>query len=412
MGAPPVVEVEKHDDLRALLTANDPPPSEAVTSRTWSGLYRARAAAGLIPRLTTVLGTASLGSTALAVGWKIGRTLDTKWLHFSYQEPAPDPSLLNPQAWQWDRWPTPLYCSNGGPCVGTDQWVLDVGGGNVWVMQDREAPNPRHPQYWVRGDAFESYLASNPSFGATFTRHDEATPGTWACVSSYQGCFLVTRSAAQMEQRIVVDQPMSDWTAQSSSATTTGFAPAADPGFASPEMQAAREAILADPYAALEIGRLIDPTWEGEPFTWPAPNPIETYPAYVARLRTEGWLGTATVDELSPLESDPAYGAAGIPCTTVEDGDVIGSGAAVTFYRNSSVFSSDEHGSGAEAAVAETPRRSATGSANSTISSATIRSRAVGRARSRRGVPMCSIRNAPPHGRCSAMPVCSIRTAT
>jgi hypothetical protein len=137
MGAPPVVEVEKHDDLRALLTANDPPPSEAVTSRTWSGLYRARAAAGLIPRLTTVLGTASLGSTALAVGWKIGRTLDTKWLHFSYQEPAPDPSLLNPQAWQWDRWPTPLYCSNGGPCVGTDQWVLDVGGGNVWVMQDR-----------------------------------------------------------------------------------------------------------------------------------------------------------------------------------------------------------------------------------------------------------------------------------
>jgi hypothetical protein len=345
MGAPPVVEVEKHDDLRALLTANDPPPSEAVTSKTWSGLYRARAAAGLIPRLTSALGTASLGGTALAVGWKIGRTLDTKWLHFSYQEPAPDPSLFNPQAWQWDRWPTPLYCANGGPCVGTDQWVLDVGGGNVWVMQDREAPNPRHPQYWVRGDAFESYLSANPSFG-TFTRHEEATPGTWACVSSYQGCFLVTRNAAQMEQRIVVDQPMIDWTTQASSATTTGFAPAADPGYASPEMQAARQAILADPYSSLEIGRLIDPTWEGEAFAWPAPNPTETYPAYVNRLRADGWLGTATVDELSPLESDPAYGPSGIPCTTVENGDVIGSGSAVTFYRNSTVFSSDEHGSG------------------------------------------------------------------
>ncbi|HEU0337043.1 MAG TPA: hypothetical protein VFR43_10845 [Gaiellaceae bacterium] len=32
--------MEKHDDLRASLTANDPPTSEAVTSKTWSGLYR------------------------------------------------------------------------------------------------------------------------------------------------------------------------------------------------------------------------------------------------------------------------------------------------------------------------------------------------------------------------------------
>lgn len=213
-----------------------------------------------------------------------------------------------------------------------------------------------------------------------------------------------------MEQRIVVDQPMTDWTTRSHSATTTGFAPAADPGYASPEMQAARQAILADPYTALEIGRLIDPTWEGEPFTWPAPNSIEAYPAYAARLRTEGWLGTAMVDELSPLESDPAYGPAGTPCTTVENADVVGSGAAVTFYRNSSVFSSDEHGSGGGSCGGGdiTPRDDRICEFNDAISNDSLKG--SWEERIAEWGPYILDRSAPPHGRCFATSAFSTKT--
>jgi hypothetical protein len=45
------------------------------------------------------------------------------------------------------------------------------------------------------------------------------------------------------------------------------------------------------PEVDLRVGTILDPAYEGETFTWPAPQVTETYNAYVARLQALGWFG-------------------------------------------------------------------------------------------------------------------------
>jgi hypothetical protein len=70
----------------------------------------------------------------------------------------------------------------------------------------------------------------------------------------------------------------------------------------------------------------------------PSPALYETYEDYVARLRSRGWLGAATVVELGIDEGDPAYGARGVPCTSVRVGVRTPPEADITFYVNPSIF--------------------------------------------------------------------------
>lgn len=114
------------------------------------------------------------------------------------------------------------------------------------------------------------------------------------------------------------------------------------PLFDAPTAQEARDTLLGDPNVALELGRILDPAWEGEPFEWLPAQPLESYEAYVTRLRAAGWLGTATKMTLGPANGDPEYGASGVPCTSVAAGAQIGAGTGVAIYENPAIFGSDD----------------------------------------------------------------------
>ena len=120
--------------------------------------------------------------------------------------------------------------------------------------------------------------------------------------------------------------------------TTNAFSPAAD---------SIRDALMAgDDETDVKIGQLIDPGYEGEEFEWSSAEPLESYSAYLARLRTAGWLGTATVVTLQDTDGDPDFGASGVPCTSVASGAVIGSTTPVTIYKNATTFGSGYPSSG------------------------------------------------------------------
>src|SRR4051794_23759374 len=56
-------------------------PAAYVDAR--GALWRARIAAGFLPKLSSAITTLTLGTAAFQLGWKIGRTIDTKWLHLT-----------------------------------------------------------------------------------------------------------------------------------------------------------------------------------------------------------------------------------------------------------------------------------------------------------------------------------------
>jgi hypothetical protein len=75
--------------------------------------HKVSVAAKALPALR-VVGTLGLGTTAFAVGWKIGRTIDTKWLHLSGDIGVDTTAAVNVR-WQFGQW-----C---GPCP-ADAWHL------------------------------------------------------------------------------------------------------------------------------------------------------------------------------------------------------------------------------------------------------------------------------------------------
>jgi len=73
---------------------------------------------------------------------------------------------------------------------------------------------------------------------------------------------------------------------------------------------------LPAPGATVDVTGVINvdlnPDTDAMPFLLPQPDANETYPEYLARLRELGWVGTATLTELSDALSDPDTGPLGV----------------------------------------------------------------------------------------------------
>lgn len=93
-------------------------------------LMAVRSAAGVLPALST-LGSIAAGIAAFDVGWKIGRGIDTKWLHLTKNEPTVAASTTTVLKWWWvsphqveDRSITQYFCASYFPnatgCAYTD----------------------------------------------------------------------------------------------------------------------------------------------------------------------------------------------------------------------------------------------------------------------------------------------------
>jgi hypothetical protein len=96
-------------------------------------LMAVRTAAGVLPSLSTI-GTIGAGIAAFDVGWKIGRGIDTKWLHLTRNEPTVATSTYLDGAWfqasraeVLDRTVTQYFCTAYFPdatgCDYTTAWT-------------------------------------------------------------------------------------------------------------------------------------------------------------------------------------------------------------------------------------------------------------------------------------------------
>lgn len=294
----------------------------AATPEARSLLEKARRRAGTMPKLR-VLGTIGLGITAFELGWKIGRTIDTRWLHLSASA-AVGTTALNSAAqhrvaavkWQWRLAGS---CSFHG-CTGI--WQIPSDG---WYLEWRECSNA------CASPTVNSAAFTNPNANIGLLVAAGAPVGE--AVQTGTGVYMWSASEAGMEAEIAsdanevyVDQPFSRY--------STMTLPA-DPGAQSTAAADIREGLLGGgPAADLEIGVVVDPSWQGEPFEWSASVPEETYTVYLARLRAAGWLGALTVVNLDSSNGDVDYGLGGVPCTSVMPGTTVGSGSGATFYVN------------------------------------------------------------------------------
>lgn len=302
--------------------------------------FRIRRSTGILPQpgaATTGLGTglntgrllARVGTVGVLVGafgfgWKIGRAVDTKWLHFS-GDAGHFSGAMSSEQWKYYTAGTDTH----GGATPNAHWTYEynTGGG---MRQALSACNTLSCAGFD-GDQLAAYQASWPVAGTAGT----LTLGTLVVVGA-AGSFpqyVRTMTPEQMEARFHPDGAMEPWTSQAFSVSDTCGScgdltgtPSVVPSAVSAVATAAPAAQAAMAHTWVTIpepgfiqapsptypGGVEDP-WNpdaqptpepaGEPafeeqpatFTMPQLQPLETYDHYLARLRTLGWVGTAVI---------------------------------------------------------------------------------------------------------------------
>jgi hypothetical protein len=286
-------------------TVTNPVPATTGAQRA---LNTARGLLGVRPALS-VLGTLTLGVGAADLGWKIGRTLDTKWLHIScYDDTTCGTSAMLSsasyqafkKAWVWDASPPAwIQSSSGGVCTASGCWLLRVRYGTptptteATSFGNTSSSNGAMP-------AIDQALTTGVSLG-TYVN------GALNCGNAY--CAYRAASAAQMEATLQQDNWQTWTSALPADVATTGWAP----GSAAAESATAktvRDTIGADAALAAWFAEALEPGYASTPgadtetgtILLPQPELDETAAEYRARLRALGWLGTfVIVDAPLPL---------------------------------------------------------------------------------------------------------------
>lgn len=393
-------------------------PCETTTTCTpakKTAIMRARQAVSTIPKMRA-LGTLAMGAAAFDIGWSIGRTIDTKWLHLSAPLGVTNPS-----------WTTLNWIFNPGPVAGTGWYAQIAGTGfslratTPWPatartngFSDEEACTAAGNGDWVskshcgsQWSMWRQYqlrqVAVIAETGLVATMEEDLSVshcGQGIIVGVADGCFVPFIEELVMEETTGANGPLldADPTPGTTGDRTTSIASPTQPAWGSTAQQDAVDALLEDEAAAeaaagtpaeedtgaWEAGVAADPTWEGYPepetvmpdctgltvaacesllsaaghtgtiteleldiatadvtkpagavvttspapstsFTiseevtlnvnpdpmplqLPEPNLGETYTAYLERLQTLGYVGTATVVELTEATGDPALG--------------------------------------------------------------------------------------------------------
>lgn len=297
---------------------------------------------------TTLLGRLSnigLGVAAFGLGWKIGRAIDTKWLHFGGDYGLDTYTDISTLEWHWD---TGTF---GGKLPAGGNWVLRFDGYEVFsncTTMSCAGFDAGQLNAYVVGQAHFG-AASGWQYGTL--RSDITTCGA---ASSGKTCELRYMTMAEAVAALHADSELQDYVAQPfqlsdtcATCTDTTIAPG-DPDYA----DAVDVLKNADPTTTATIiheghcfapavvpaectpgGLIVPPSptypggvedpWNptpqpspapaGEPefepqpttFTMPQLQPLETYPHYLARLRVLGWVGTATIYGIPDYATDP-----------------------------------------------------------------------------------------------------------
>lgn len=285
-----------------------------IPQTTW--INRARQYSGAIPKYK-VVGTVGLGLTAVSIGWKIGRIIDTKWLHITADEGYQDGfggTACSPTAVKWQYSASAVVLS-GVTLQPADSWALLVTGSCASAGSNMQQTTEQHLPACSGNGA-----TNGPSLGQYFTNFAAAHSNSHLVTGTFTGSGCDTRALymtnSEMEAMLKTPDPIRDWvTGQdvpSSGWTTNSWDPQAhDPGQSGADATTTRSLLTTDPEVGLEIGKIIDPEWgeEADPtydpnlISLPQPQLEETYIAYRARLRDAGFLGTITETEGS-LDTD------------------------------------------------------------------------------------------------------------
>lgn len=231
-------------------------------------LMAVRTAAGVLPALST-LGTLAAGAAAFDVGWKIGRGIDTKWLHLTRNEPTVASSNYANANWYFvappaivDRTVVQYFCTTYFPaatgCAYTsdyingrvvskpilDKWAATSDDGTtevpdrVWVFGRRNASSHQDDQWvaynglkecaiWMGFGCTQSVLDFRSSVASSIPRIDvHVLPGDtlqndgWFMPNtdppSY-GTFVI-RTREQMQKHVKAE--LTDYAGQSPTMTT------------------------------------------------------------------------------------------------------------------------------------------------------------------------------------------------
>jgi hypothetical protein len=332
------------------------PQAGGMAPRVESGVVELERIGRFLPKLQ-LLGRVSLGATAFTAGWKIGRLVDTKWLHLSGDvgvKGAADP--VDTADWYWSD--GPIYCSYGGPCL-SKVWLMKVSASGRWPNSAAItscnylscAGWDANQLAWDRA----AWAYEGPD-GPLQLGHLIGIPDQYCG----QDCSVRYFTESEMEAVMHVDR-IEAYSSQAFDYSTTYTIPG-DAGN-STDTECARERIEGSvsascttndpngyPADSNEPGTTLGPAGdeinhEGAggnnpafpspiPLLWPAPGTAETYAQYLLRLRDAGWMGTATVITLLEQQGDPSYVLAGVPCTSVSPGTAISQTTSVTFFKN------------------------------------------------------------------------------
>lgn len=274
----------------------------------------ARIAGGGYPALGT-LGTIALTAGAFAIGWKIGRTLDTRYLHWSgdygttlKSEAQGTVNYFNNALVRWQ------YVAAGTTVNG---FLVGTSG----MYADYSECNSASPGCTPSGTFMAINVVTAPSCSgngnvgavcANLTQAISVVPGA-TFILNQPGTFTaiyMSEANWNANMNINLDEP---WIAQTpTNETTTGYVIPSDPGTDSATATAIRSALLSGDNATdLEVAEAVAPgssELEVGTIVLPAPEPNETVVAYRQRLRELGWLGTATTATALDDSESPAFG--------------------------------------------------------------------------------------------------------
>lgn len=221
-----------------------------------AALLNARWASAVMPAAET-LGAIALGTMAFDIGWKIGRTIDTKWLHmynlttgeFGYAVTDGHIRDANPWEWAWNsgagEWRLRTYSDFGWPCGDLDVFPSGAAG---MTLVDLYGPDRSTCKAFLQ-DAYDSLTTVVGTLGLTTT---VSCPGSFFG-SSYTGsagtCYRIVVSKDAMRDYLAskVDNS-SDYSGQTPTVATSNYNPSYSAhGFAS---QAAQTAAFTDTMSA------------------------------------------------------------------------------------------------------------------------------------------------------------------
>jgi hypothetical protein len=317
------------------------------------------------PQWVPALNTVVLGATAFAVGWKIGTTLNTKWLHIAGVGLGTFETQSALKNVKWSRLEAGASCTQA---LGAGYYLhwYDGTNWNCGATDPNSGTNCPTPstfsqQRWAN---YLSMVASTPG--------ETAINGTSGCGAA---SYVFKKTPAQYDDAFEMDQALqaligqafgiwTGWADPASGAGISKTAPNYGSGPTNPQPQAGPAQTTADglpdgdrngvncrldhsydcPTASPDGTTWTDPG--GKTFVLPAPLGTETYDAYIGRLQTLGLVGSANVTTLGADDGDSEFIASGVPCTVPAQGARIRITSQVTLYANPAVFGSADSGPG------------------------------------------------------------------